>query len=1445
MKLSRCITLLIAAAVLASSTAAFAQAPAAQPKRITLLPREKDSVDIYLFKEIDLPKGKIVRAWAAIDGQYQFVLYINGKEASKSRMGRIASIFRRAGEIENLAEFFKAGKNTLAVKAHRWSLTNDNDPSFILQAEVQIETADGIVKVPVVTDDTWVASHEAPNNWTSARFKARGWKAAKIIGGGLAGPRIPKDKRQIIAPDIPAPVAAAAKKMFPRIAEMSDWSQQIVVRDLKADTERLMEMYQTQFIADKIARAIQNPNRKMGDSYSVTGYIVGNGTTLTILGPTPWRNCGGILGPEYQYPHQWGPGSAFGGDALNITVDGKGVGLNDEWMWKIRKTNVMVVASKDPASGLVLYTITFAPPGMKALCRIYMPVNTGDTPLENVVIRNTNYRTKVDGKTLTDTVTRIPQTDAAGDTNERTIITGVLNDSQITTATRKQGNVNVGTLVIPFGDLAPGQAKRHMVYHVTFLKSRNGKPVPSTAAATLAKVKAGRYKLLDETIAYWRKYNDETTTLEAPGEWGTRVADFIDDVKVLVQVQQFERNGAVGPMWFFSDQWIRDACGPVRSFLRTGKIHNAKKSIDYHYKSAIACRKILNWVPMDVNFDDLKPVDDWSKITVSYADRKANREVPSWIILQHHWYFRFSGDTETIAEHWEYIKRCYYGQFDNELDKVFRPDFKIPFQGDETYIYSGGEGLWENRYDMKQNSYPGGNIYSADSSFELVAAGDALVEMGTAIGKTEDVKKIAEVNARIRQATEKFYWMEDMGFYAQGMSTLFDGQLNRYPMANILANVIWSGYGKATDRKTISNAERMAEYLMEESGVVNPIVDYDVTVGMLQGQGLYTMAAINHPWAEKAFYALMQIAGDTTEFAEWMAPGADYRTMYRANRIRPWEAGINLDATLFYLTGFEPDAFNKKFTITPRIPTGVYSPIKWDSMKFSHLPMGEGNFDLDINDTAKGGNRVRTYTVTSNSKDSVSVTLNALIPFAQIEQVKVDGKKIKADESKPFGQAMATTTATLPAGKTLVVAVTYEPKKVKPYKLDIKPFVPTQPTFEESDVVVFTALRPVKNSKRLREVLAEKYKVLALDASLPTDAATFEAALLTKTGLRTKILIFNERTMSLQRKASFWWDPRFDDVMGKFIRRGGVVLEINSGNISSKWLKKTLGDSTFSVNYYRGGNALALDKPNSKLDKDFFWLDEKQAQQCGKWSGYWAGQYTMKYFGSDTPITDTALIWGEQEQKHGCMQYTMKTEPGKDHLIRIRSWPYTKKGFTLQVFDKETKKWKVIQTVWVKAPEGAKPNANYFVDVFLELPKKYVSSGKQTVFRIGAPKGSFGGIGAAPERLNSTAASRIWIRPGLTRPPSMADVKTSSPLAGKLGLPGKGIIGYAGGRITFDGFTAPYRMLGDSKKAAVILKPIGKGIYVKSEMTSLFPVEHYQKLIDTLIDSGTRRQAIR
>ena len=427
-------------------------------------------------------------------------------------------------------------------------------------------------------------------------------------------------------------------------------------------------------------------------------------------------------------------------------------------------------------------------------------------------------------------------------------------------------------------------------------------------------------------------------------------------------------------------------------------------------------------------------------------------------------------------------------------------------------------------------------------------------------------------------------------------------------------------------------------------------------------------------------------------------------------------------------------------------------------------------------------------------------------------------------------------------GKTLSIVVTYQPLPVSPVRVDFKEFKPPEPKFGPSDIVLFQAASSSQaGPKDLHTELAKSHNVLAIDATIPTDPATFRAALLTPTGLKTKMLILGQGAMH-NRKPAFWWDQGFDEVLGTFLQRGGVMLEANSGIQSSRHLKKTLGESTFEVDNAATGFALAMDRADTGLDEKFRWVDEMNVGQAGKWSAYWEGWYNMPYLEGGTIIRDHFFIWGEQEQRHAAMQFTTKAVPGKDHLIRIRTAPFPKKGFTLQVPEKGGTTWTDLETVWVPQPQGKK---NGWVDVFLTLPGKYVTERKIT-FRLKAPKGSFGGIGAEPERLASTGASRIWIRDSLVKPPATAAITTSSSSAKKLGLPDKGMVAYSNGRITFAGFAAPYRILGDSAKASILFKPIGKGFYVRSEVVveESFSVKEMARFIATLLDQEARQKAV-
>ncbi|MCS7306488.1 MAG: hypothetical protein NZ602_15435, partial [Thermoguttaceae bacterium] len=68
---------------------------------------------------------------------------------------------------------------------------------------------------------------------------------------------------------------------------------------------------------------------------------------------------------------------------------------------------------------------------------------------------------------------------------------------------------------------------------------------------------------------------------------------------------------------------------------------------------------------------------------------------------------------------------------------------------------------------------------------------------------------------------------------------------------------------------------------------------------------------------------------------------------------------------------------------------------------------------------------------------------------------------------------------------------------------------------------------------------------------------------------------------------------------------------------------------------------------------------------------------------------------------------------------------------------------------------------------------------------------------------------------------------------------------HSGGIIEFTGFAAPYRILGQSSKAALVVKRIGQGLYIKSELAAETPPELLLQFIQTLLEPITYQTLIR
>jgi len=301
--------------------------------------------DVWFRKTVDLPDQPVRRAWALVSAEHEFTLYVNGREAGRSGYGRVASSFRLREELFNLAAHLKPGRNVIAAKIHRWS---PGRATFCFECEVQLGRDETIVKVPIVSDAIWRGSDRVTSGWNKRVFDDSQWRKVATVNGQRSRDRVGKTLRDTLTPPAPPPLPKSLLTRFPALAQMSDWSQQVVYRDPSVVRLRLMKVYHTPFVVERLTEQLCNPNTRMGDSFSISGVSIGNGIVWTSMGRYPFTDTGYLLGPEYQMPLQWNPASAFSGTSVRLLVDGKDASPKNQWLWKIRQTDVVVTASAAP-----------------------------------------------------------------------------------------------------------------------------------------------------------------------------------------------------------------------------------------------------------------------------------------------------------------------------------------------------------------------------------------------------------------------------------------------------------------------------------------------------------------------------------------------------------------------------------------------------------------------------------------------------------------------------------------------------------------------------------------------------------------------------------------------------------------------------------------------------------------------------------------------------------------------------------------------------------------------------------------------------------------------------------------------------------------------------------------------------------------------------------------
>ncbi len=692
--------------------------------------------------------------------------------------------------------------------------------------------------------------------------------------------------------------------------------------------------------------------RWMGD------FAVGNGHVFALSGyACPLNTLHTMVGPDYQQE------SAFFRDtSLQVYIGADPVKVKDGRMFRVRRTAILI--SSERSEDLHLYTITFAPRGAnrdapinRAIVRIAVVVNRSSDKLTGVELRTEDGTTAREGR-------------------ERTLL--ALSPDAADPA------------AVPLGSLSPGEEKTAVFAYV--MSVGGGGEAETIAALRAASVD----DLLRDTRDRWFAKVANAAVLQSPDP---RVDDLLEGMLVTVLTQQTFLGG-VSPMSRYTLMWIRDTAGAVRFFSRTGLLEEARAMLDYYHLGAIMRGDIGNALDLDYDPDTPPAEPDWASMP-AFSGR-CEGETPSYLPLMAHWYTRASGDTTLVESQTEFLKRALLAQNISE-------DGLIPFSGDETYRGAMGIALGlaiEHDYVAC--------CKSANSSFLFTAGARALADELEALGNTEDPPLLREKADFVLQAADSFYWRSD-DMYAPFLDEA-DPENLPIPFEDVSTKPLWTGCLSPDDPRAQTNLQNViAEKGTQDGFLQTPLhPDYDnymeldihegVYTGMMPGYYLYNLSLTDHPRAEDAFNALEPAASPSGNFAEYQIydDHSALQVIYEHGgtlgdltaRYRPWEGGICLDAMVFYLTGFDPDARDGSVKLAPRLPN------LWPRMQWTGLRVGDERFDLLVED--KGGKRKIVVTPASGP---LTVILDVPLPPADVKQVRVRGDSFSSYEtSSPFGR---------------------------------------------------------------------------------------------------------------------------------------------------------------------------------------------------------------------------------------------------------------------------------------------------------------------------------------------------------------------------------------------------------------------------------------------------------
>jgi hypothetical protein len=708
----------------------------------------------------------------------------------------------------------------------------------------------------------------------------------------------------------------------------------------------------------------------------------GNGSVFCLLGTRrPLNAVHGLLGPTYQREDPW---FCFPDIVWTVLQAGDPVVFQEETLWRVRGS--AVILTRERSSRVEMWTVTFAP--------FPEPWPGTPRPETQTLFRLTCLR-NLTGQRLEDLGVQVKI--AAGGRVEEGSLTGTAGTRSVRILSLgRAGENRSGALFLPV-TLGPEEEACEAFALIT---SSPAYPEPPALEAVRELTRTDVEQRLLATVRAWQAWCRAGAGLRSPDP---RVNDLVEGLSVTDKVQTTIYGGPVQAS-HYSLVWNRDTYGPMRWFTFTGREAEARGILDYHFAAVRYRGGLANAYPADQDPAAAPPpptAEEWTDMG-TFTGRTA-AEGPSFLVLDYERYLLQTGSLESfrpedLTARLDMLRACVFQQALSE-------DGLLPFSGDETFrpqmAISFGLGV-EYPFERNAWSFASGVLLAAAAEGLARIEEAAAAVLGTdALAPAERARALAD---RVRTATMNHFW-NPAGGYFEPFLLRPDQEPAGAPYGDVDAVPFWVGETfPGTDPEAC--ADVLVQRLLSGQGVffspadpalqrlLGSVIGEGIYTGMTPGFTLWTLASTFHPQGETSFNAMDDHADPGGNYPEVVAHDDTSPLMPVYDpvgilgelwaRYRSWEGGINAEAILFYLSGYEGDPVRNRIRLAPRLPN------RWPFYHLTGLPMGRSRLDLHVERTGLACMRIRA----DLSPGAAPVTARVVVPGPELAAASLNGGRL-------------------------------------------------------------------------------------------------------------------------------------------------------------------------------------------------------------------------------------------------------------------------------------------------------------------------------------------------------------------------------------------------------------------------------------------------------------------